>query len=227
VGRHALRLGNHVNKLRTNQHRIAEDERTLLSEMGFIWDVPTERFKLLVEGIVTYRKLYGDYLVESEFVVPDNDPQWPKKFWGMKLGWKFHALRLSTSVTTWHNQYLEKHGISLDPLYLLKAERIVVALEAYKVNMKISQGELFIVPRSFTIPFDDHRWDPSLWGLPLGTAVHSIRYKNTYADHHDKFRNIGLRLDRDRRGDTVESDDRDGNAANIAGGGDGKLVVAC
>jgi hypothetical protein len=97
VGWQASRIGRHVSDLRSfdkyQPHRIHQKDRVVLTKMGFAWDIYKERFQLLIEGILAYHKLNGDFLVPKAFVVPDRDPLWPEKWRGYKLGQKYHTLR--------------------------------------------------------------------------------------------------------------------------------------
>jgi hypothetical protein len=147
---------------------------------------------LLVKGIMVYHKLYGDFVIPERFVVPD-DQAWPEKLWGTNLGVSYRDIR-RTPRTPCQAEVLKEQGIPLELNLDLMAERIVSALEAYKLYMNIEPGQEFTVPVKFTVPHDDVHWDSTLWGMRLGGTVDSIRNCNAYPDHHEKFRSVGLRF---------------------------------
>jgi hypothetical protein len=201
VGWQAFGLGRHVDRLRylakSQPHRILAQDVVELDQMGFVWDAHKEAFQLLIEGMLIYHKLNGDFLVPIKFVVPTNDSLWPKKLWGMKIGRIFGAVRCEENLPLWQLQILKEHGIPCE-LYKdrdMMAERALTALQAYKLIMNIESGQQFTVHKNFTVPDEDPRWDPSLWGLQLGFVVSNIRCNGSYPEYHDRFRAVGLSLD--------------------------------
>jgi hypothetical protein len=174
-------------------------ERMLLNEMGFIWDVHEERFRRNVEGIVAYRELHGDFLIPNKFVIPHDDPRWPSTTWGLKIGGSYAQFRHRRDLSLRQMQLLSDYGVPLEPQKEVMAERIVGALEAYRLYMNIKPGEEFLVPAKFKVPHGDSHWDPLVWGLQLGFVVLNIRHYNHYPTHHNKFRAVGLRLDKGKK----------------------------
>jgi hypothetical protein len=187
----------HVKKLRYyrkyHRHLILKEERILLDKMGFVWNANDGKFRRLVEGITTYYKLYGHFIISTTFVIPHDDPRWPKLLWGLTLGSGFKNLRIE-NLPLKKAQYMKSKGVPLDRLKAMKAERLLVALEAFKIHANVPPGKEFVVPRKFKIPEGNHLWEPSAWGLLLGMAAHGVRYKNYFPDYKDKFRSLGLRI---------------------------------
>jgi hypothetical protein len=187
----------HVKKLRYyrkyHRHLILKEERILLDKMGFVWNANDGKFRRLVEGITTYYKLYGHFIISTTFVVPHDDPKWPKLLWGLTLGSGFKNLRIE-NLPLKKAQYMKSKGVPLDRLKAMKAERLLVALEAYKVHACVPPDREFVVPRKFKIPEGNHLWEPPAWGLMLGMAAHGVRYKNYFPDYKEKFRSLGLRI---------------------------------
>jgi hypothetical protein len=117
----------------------------------------------------------------------------------MQLGYVVNNIRNSKQFLDHHEKF-RSIGLSLDNQYEVRAERSLTALQAYKLNMNIEPGKEFTVPQGFTVPHGDVRWDPSLWGMQLGRVVNNIRYRNDYAGYHERFRSVGLCLDKIRTG---------------------------
>ncbi|KAG9415274.1 hypothetical protein AC1031_008718 [Aphanomyces cochlioides] len=60
--------------------------REMLDSMGFIWDAVQANWEKNLLALETYKAIHEDLLVKTTFVVPDQDPAWPKDTWNMKLG---------------------------------------------------------------------------------------------------------------------------------------------
>jgi hypothetical protein len=127
--------------------------------------------------------------VGTKFTVP-RSPNWDPSLWGMKLGYMLLGVKYNNFYSDYHDKFRET-GLYLDKDYGDLPERILAALKAYRVNMNISPGQEFKVPSTAS-------WDPTLAGLQLGRLVQHIRYGRAYADYHEKFRSVGLRVDKGR-----------------------------
>ncbi|KAH9118750.1 hypothetical protein AeMF1_008248, partial [Aphanomyces euteiches] len=80
------RLGYTVNVFRQEQERMDPSRRETLDSMGFVWDGIQAKWEKNLLALETYKAIEGDLLVKTSFVVPDQDPAWPKDTWNMKLG---------------------------------------------------------------------------------------------------------------------------------------------
>jgi hypothetical protein len=198
VGSQAPRLGQHVKHLRQSLRRkeipdSLKEDRALLSSMGFVWNANEEKFRRTVDGIVTYRKLFGNYIIPHTFVVPTNQPAWPKALWGINLGEQLYNISRE-KLPPHRAKLLTAHGISLGGVKSMKAERVLSALKAYKVYANIEPNAEFSVPKAFVVPHGDTRWDASMWGLRLGAIANNIRYYDHLPTHREQFLQIGLRI---------------------------------
>ncbi|ETV88010.1 hypothetical protein H257_01395 [Aphanomyces astaci] len=58
-----------------------------LNNLGFVWDVNEHKWELKVAALRRYKELHdGSMAVPFSFVVPDQDPNWPKDTWNFPLG---------------------------------------------------------------------------------------------------------------------------------------------
>ena len=48
-------------------------------------------------ALLNYKELYGDMLVKTKFIIPDEDDEWPCDLWGMKLGQLVSSIRRGKS----------------------------------------------------------------------------------------------------------------------------------
>ena len=44
-------------------------------------------------AVVAYKELYGNLYVPFNFVVPENDLNYPQEAWGVKLGWGLNTMK--------------------------------------------------------------------------------------------------------------------------------------
>ncbi|KAH9184535.1 hypothetical protein AeNC1_013490 [Aphanomyces euteiches] len=79
-------LGNSVSVLRQEQERMDPSRREILDSMGFIRDAIQAKWLKNLLSLEAYKAIEGNLLVKQSFVVPDQDPSWPKDTWNMKLG---------------------------------------------------------------------------------------------------------------------------------------------
>ncbi|KAH9103897.1 hypothetical protein AeMF1_019894 [Aphanomyces euteiches] len=88
------RLGYTVGTLRKRQERIDPERREILDSMGFVWDAMQAKWEKNLLALETYKATEGNLLVKHRFVVPDQDPAWPKDTWNMKLGVLVYSCRM-------------------------------------------------------------------------------------------------------------------------------------
>ncbi|KAH9110485.1 hypothetical protein AeMF1_014722 [Aphanomyces euteiches] len=80
------RLGRTVSALRTQHETLDPSRREILDSMGFVWDAMQAKWEKNLLALETFKAIEGNLLVKQSFVVPDQDPAWPKDTWNMKLG---------------------------------------------------------------------------------------------------------------------------------------------
>lgn len=100
----SLHLGSHVRKLR--DRKLSEKLRGKLEAMGFIWNVrqylddhplvahPSNiRKSTVIPAMKHYREVYQSSVIPVKYIVPAQDPKWPERYWGQKLGRQAQLLR--------------------------------------------------------------------------------------------------------------------------------------
>jgi hypothetical protein len=117
-----LRLGNVVSDIRRG--RSHADKKEELEAAGFDFDKQScatgkatgwEKVKAAFE---TYKTVNGDLLVPAKFVVPHDDPEWPKSTWGVNLGGIVNRIRSGKSYKD-HKEELLTMGFQ----YVLREKR--------------------------------------------------------------------------------------------------------
>ena len=163
-----------------------------LEKMGY--DVNKERQKgsigydYIASALESYKKVYGHISVPNRFVVPNNDPNWPEKFWGAKLGHWATAIRGGLNYASKREELL-KMGFDFNDYHNSHAYhlRILNSLKRYKEL----HGSLKMY-KAYKVPSDSPLWDESLWGTRLGTGVTGIRYGIYLAAYRAEYEAIGL-----------------------------------
>ncbi|KAF0743498.1 hypothetical protein Ae201684P_020179 [Aphanomyces euteiches] len=70
------------------------ERREILDSMGFIWDAMQAKWEKNLLALETYKAIYRNLLMKQSFVVPDQDPAWPKDTWNVKLGVLVYSCRM-------------------------------------------------------------------------------------------------------------------------------------
>ncbi|KAH9183769.1 hypothetical protein AeNC1_014256 [Aphanomyces euteiches] len=81
-----MKLDTRVSNIRSGHKKLTLEKRQELEKMNFIWDANELHRNLILLAIKTYKKIYGNLYVPPKFVVPSDDPEWPRELVGMKLG---------------------------------------------------------------------------------------------------------------------------------------------
>ncbi|KAG9405934.1 hypothetical protein AC1031_003850 [Aphanomyces cochlioides] len=166
---HGLKLGNVVTHWR--RYPLPEDRREALDALGFQWRPLDAKWTKTIAALKAYKKIYGHTHVVKRFAVPSNDPQWPKAYWGFKLGYIVSSFRTRMDeMPAEHIEELDELGFIWNPLED-RWDEAVLALRKYHAL----KGHLRI-PTSFCVPRNDPEWPESMWGLHLGSLVTHIRH---------------------------------------------------
>lgn len=191
-----FRLGQTVKSVRQGVYEEqAQAYKKELEQLGFVWN-NKQRLAMTVRQVVlpalaAYRKLYGDVLVSTDFVVPENDDVWPERARGFRLGlwitrvraglvnvpgdlrtelddvgfvWRFNDARWNEILLPSFHVYAELHG-----------------------SCK-GMGTKFHVPHEPPYP-------EKAWGVNLGGAVWHMRNGDTYVNDDKKqseLRRLGV-----------------------------------
>jgi hypothetical protein len=86
-------LGGLVSRVRMGLQFSAPQQVEALDRVGYVWDVKTSAFNLIIVALLAHYELFGDYLVPRYFVVPQDDPDWPRATWGLSLGNRVRNIR--------------------------------------------------------------------------------------------------------------------------------------
>ncbi|CAK4686249.1 hypothetical protein LEN26_009418 [Aphanomyces euteiches] len=71
---------------------LPDDVVQQLDGLKFVWDVMDHNWNMKVLALSKYKDIYGDTYMPYSYVVPDQDPNWPKDTWNMKLGHVVHFI---------------------------------------------------------------------------------------------------------------------------------------
>ncbi|KAF0688556.1 Aste57867_19846 [Aphanomyces stellatus] len=160
-----------VSVFRTAHRRgiVDADVVAALDAVGFVWDLKFHRWSNTLLALEVYNSLHGDVVVPQNYIVPANDPSWPKELWTLRLGTtvsrlRLHAARLDDEQTA----QLNAIGFVWDAM-----EHVwQVNLEALQIYYRL-HGHVRVL-RHCTIPDDDH-WPVHCRGIKIGLVVNNIR----------------------------------------------------
>lgn len=137
VGYAGWDLGEHIKRIR-RLHKARPDgilhtDRRELNQVGFVWDTRPAKFVRMLNGISTYKQLYGDYLIPTAFKVPHGDDRWSRELWGVALGNSYrNLLNRDRDLTPGEVDMMEKSGVPISTLQNRRADMILLALNTYK-----------------------------------------------------------------------------------------------
>jgi len=156
-------------------------------------DGSQDRYKFARRALIHYKRLNGDMLVKTKFIVPDKSDDWPEELWNMELGKIVHAIRNSRRFHEKRQELIE-FGFNFNPPSARCGYPLVkIALLHYKKlhgDMLISS--VFMVPTDNT---NGEKWPKETRGMKLGKNVAKIRAKVSYAKFHDDLLKIGFNFD--------------------------------
>jgi hypothetical protein len=189
-----LRLGSIVQRIR-NRNAYSEHHSDL-RDMGFVF-VPQKKrygFDNVVSALLTYKSIYGDMLVPSSFIVPENDDddRWSPSQRGMRLGKIVGNIRNGGAYEE-QKSYLASIGFDFGSQFT-SWEELSAALSAYRQLY----GDLEI-PRDFRVPINDSSWAQGLWGMNLGCTVSNIRHLKTWKRYHKELKALGVSFEKRQR----------------------------
>jgi hypothetical protein len=125
----------------------------------------------LVEALEAHKEHFGHVRVPSRFVVPNDDPAWPREAHGMTLGSRVSKLRVKMKqgrVPPEDAAQLDQLGFVWD-MHEFAWQRTLEALQMYKTL----HGDLEVM-RKFVVP-SAAPWPEKTWGVRLGISVNTIR----------------------------------------------------
>uniref|UniRef100_A0A7S4EQH0 Helicase-associated domain-containing protein n=1 Tax=Pseudo-nitzschia australis TaxID=44445 RepID=A0A7S4EQH0_9STRA len=192
---HGIDLAGTVYTMRWWQRHVKNQPNRVseLNRIGFIWERLQPEWNLIFESLIIYKALYGNILVPSTFVVPNDDDRWPKACWGISLGNSVYKIRNRGDYLGGINNNSHSRREQLDALGFvwdvqeLRFSKFSTALELYgKIEQKqqrSSHSGALKVPSQFVIPRSS-RWPTSLWGYRLGERCTQVRQKELYIKGH-------------------------------------------
>lgn len=167
-----------------------EEYRPLLEKLSVNPPVSDEKFNTFCTAYLTFRKVFGHMKVHRRFIVPHDDPDWPRETWGLKLGNSVASVRHGSAFFAKEfREELDKLGFIWRPNELA-LQKTFEALSLFKEvygHMDIAKD--YVIPKDTTFP-------KHLWGFKLGFRVANVRYRGDgSASTRATFREIGLDLD--------------------------------
>ncbi|KAF4144103.1 Helicase associated domain-containing protein [Phytophthora infestans] len=189
---HGLNLGREIRKfVDVSNPKISPELHNIrrqLDTVGFPQIRDWKRFQWeqkSLSALKTFKQIQGDLLVPRKFVVPEEDRQWPKPTWGLKLGSHVNFLRQTREkLTTYQVQDLDDIGFvwvvadyNWDVLFM-------PALRRYRQLYGHSD-----IPQNFVIREEkNNEWPKELQGYRLGSMVNRTRTASGYVEFVERDR---------------------------------------
>jgi len=142
--------------------------------------------ELIFPALKRYKEIYGNYLIAQNFVVPNDDDLWDKRYHNLTLGMIALNIRSGGNWLSKHEELLSI-GFTLDAYNELRWKSQI--LPAFKRYREI-YGDLYITIL-FVVPYDKD-WPSDTHGIKLGEISFAIRQYSEWKDKHDELREIGF-----------------------------------
>lgn len=171
-------LGGQVNKLRTSRETLAPYQIEDLDRVGFVWNIMDHKWDhYFVPSLRRFHELHGHTDVPQAFVVPSDDPNWPRELAGWRLGKMINKIRS-------FDAYLPQVDRSLPELAALDfsfsiferswSEKILPSIRVFRrlfghCNIALQ----FVVPSQAP-------WPEKAWDTRLGFIVQNIRGRGDF-----------------------------------------------
>jgi len=124
---------------------------------------------LLIGAFRTYKEIYGDLEIKTDFVVNDDD-RWPSEMIGLDLGKKLRMIIYNGYHKDLHKE-LDQMGVIWRYIEL-RHDRFLLALKTYKsIYGNLYFGKSFIIPSGQKAS----KWPIELHGWRLGKLCDNIR----------------------------------------------------
>ena len=145
-------------------------------------------FERTFVSLTAFRKVHKHVKVPRNFVVPENDSNYPENTWNVNLGTVLHTIRIDGGFSE-HKDRLIALGVDFNvkEINVVGFDVIHSALKVYKEihgNLKMKT--------SFVVPENDERYPKETHGLKLGSRVRNIRYHGAYPEHREQLEALGF-----------------------------------
>ncbi|KAF0722163.1 hypothetical protein Ae201684P_020151 [Aphanomyces euteiches] len=180
-------LGYAVVRLRTQQETMDPARREMLDSVGFIWDAIQANWEKNLLALETYKAIEGDLLVKKRFVVPDQDPAWPKDTWNVKLGYLVDTCRKKkASLPPKIRDALNAMGFvwkvrdpgtgpSRPPSISMKKQNQILEIVQAQYNLQ-DHTKFTTLPSPFKVP-SSSKWSQHLHGCSMNTTYFRRAYR--------------------------------------------------
>jgi hypothetical protein len=186
-----LKLGEIFNDIKHRKtHKLIHDDLKALQ-----FDLTCDKVIKCVDIVVfeQYLESEGDLLIPTDFIVPNDDNKWSKKYHGFKLGRLVSNIRMDINleIGAFDKDDIQKLVELGFPFSHHEANRKGIVLAFKTFNEKF--GHLNVV-QDFKIDRDDLSWPQETRGIALGETLHSIRNMNCHKAIHKDLIELGLDL---------------------------------
>ncbi|RLN70756.1 hypothetical protein BBJ28_00011573 [Nothophytophthora sp. Chile5] len=188
-----LKLGDTVKNIRRGAYDTqTRASRKDLDALGFVWNARHRVEKtvrhVVLPALTTYRRLHGTQgFVPTDFVVPENDANWPALARCFKLGQWISRVRSGQVVIP------AKLRAELDEMgfvWRFHDQRWTdVLLPAFRAYAELHGGTCASMSTKFQVP-PEAPYPVAAYGANLGGALWHIRNGDSYVSNEDKQREL-------------------------------------
>ena len=147
-------------------------------------------FERTFVALTAFKRVNKHLKVLRDFVVPENDSNYPEHTWGVKLGAALRDIRCRGAFAE-HKDRLIALGVdfNVDEINVVGFDVIYSALKVYKEI----HGNV-LIKQKFVVPENDDRYPKETHGMKLGDRVGHIRYHGSFAEHREQLEALGFHI---------------------------------
>jgi hypothetical protein len=180
-----MRLGDSVDSVRGGFSFT--NRKSDLIGMGFDYN-SRERYGYDVtkRALEIYKSLYGNMLVDNNFIVPSNSVIWSESMWGMELGRTVFNIRTGYSFRD-KKEELQNLGFNFSRRQICEYIQFKNALS----HFRDLYGDL-LVPKRYVLPTDRVSQCEDMGGLNLGCMVGGARSGQKFGEYREELEHLGF-----------------------------------
>jgi hypothetical protein len=185
-----MNIGILVYSIRNNEHYSDHKDELIKIQFNFNHQRSIYGWACVKKALVTYKKMYGDLLVPSKFIIERGNSSWSQSVWGINLGTVVNSIRNIDSYSD-HKDALIEMGFVYDPQRSSYGWSVVrKALLTYKEL----HGDL-VIPYKFSVDNGNEAWPKDLWGMNIGSIANNIRNLGTFSNYKTELTEMGFVYD--------------------------------
>jgi hypothetical protein len=181
----SCQLGQLVDSIRGGFAHVSQ--RNDLSAVGLDYDSQNlYEYDTTRKVLLEYKAIYGNMLIEKDYLIPSGNSMWPEEMWGLKLGQCAANIRKGYSFKT-KKEELQSLGFNYARRETCNYDQFRSAL----LHFKGLYGDMN-VPKKYVLPTSNVNQCEDMCSLNLGCVVSRVRSGQKFNEHSKDLELLGF-----------------------------------